>query len=146
MIKQKLFCNICGQEFSDSYGMYGAIHHDNRTNKEVMTRFVKKYIGALNNEREKYKLFLDSITLYGNFDGIKDNSIDIGLQVFKCRIIWLKENGYDDIAEYLESNRVHIASEFNKITSLYIDEKQHQIKSIEYEIEELKQRMIKEEV
>lgn len=124
----KLKCNNCGKEFVSEFYEGGSIDHDNYTNDWNMNVFVNRF----NNGDNYYthdELFKDSITLVGNLCNIKNNDYKIGIEIFECRIIWLKKYGYDKIAEYLESRRNDIKAEFNKIIYQQIEEKE---KEIEY--------------
>jgi len=123
-----LVCDCCGRSFASEYYHGGSIDHDNYTNTMRMNNFLFNFLEA--DEQKKYELFLDSIMLSGNFCNIKNNFLKVGLQVFECRLMWLKERGYDDIVKYLEDNRPNIPIEYAKIKDELIAEKQKEIEMI----------------
>ena len=114
-------CSCCGKAFRSEFWHGGSIEHYNYTNDRNMNVFTRRF-----NDGDKYytkdKLFKDSITLDGNFCNIKDNSYKVGMEIFECRIIWLKKNGHDNIALYLESRRSDIKKEFELIIEQKIEE------------------------
>lgn len=135
MIETQTYCKTCGKKFFTSYYHGGSIEHDNYTNDWNMNVLVNRF---KDNERNKYEeVFLDSIMLNGNLCNIKDMTYNVAMEIFECRILWLTTNNYLEIAEYLESNRLNIKKEFNKVTQYLINEKLE-------EIESLKKRFLKE--
>ena len=111
--RTELKCDCCGLTFISEYNHDGSIQHENYTCDWNMEVFVKRFLQA--NEDEKYELFQNSIMLGEDLCNIKHHTYKVGLQVFECRLLWLKKRGYDEIAQYLENNRKNIVPEYDKI-------------------------------
>ena len=122
-------CNCCGLTFWTEYYHGGSIEHDNYTNDWNMNVMVNRFKEA--DDKGKYRLFLDSITLDENLCNMKDHTYKVGMQIFECRLKWLSNNGHIEVVEYLESNRINIKNEFNKVTKAIIAEKMNEVKDIE---------------
>jgi hypothetical protein len=124
----KLKCKCCGLTFWTEYYHGGSIEHDNYTNDRNMNIIANQFKTA--DDEEKYRLFLDSITLDENLCNMKDHTYKVGMQVFECRLKWFGNNGHNEIVEYLETNRKNIKSEFNKVTNAIIAEKMEEVKNM----------------
>lgn len=120
-------CKCCGKVFYTEYYHGGSNEHDGYTSDHNMQVHVNRLkTGAFNTTLDSF--FKDSITLDGNFCNIKDHRYEVGMEILKCRILWLKKNGYNDIADYLEIRKgQEVKDEFNKINDLKIKELQDQI-------------------
>lgn len=121
-------CSTCNKNFYYDYGYDGSINHDNETNDHNMKVFVNRFNGSFYDT--KYKAFLEAITLDDNLCNLKDRHIDIMIDIFNCKTLWLRKNNYNDIADYLESNRKNIKKEFNRIKMCFIKEKGEEIKEL----------------
>ena len=120
-------CSICGKVFYGEYYHGGSIEHDNYTCDSNMDVLVNRFNDDTYN---KYDIFLNSITLDENLCNMKNNTYKVGMEIFECRLKWLKENNHSNIVDYLESNRENIKMEFNKKTLRLIDEKEEDIKKL----------------
>jgi len=125
----ELKCNCCGMIFNTEYYHGGSIEHSNYTESYNMNVMVSRFRKA--DSEGKYRLFLDSITLYENLCNMKDHTYIVGVQIFECRVQWLGDNGHDDVLEFIESNRCNINQEFNKVAKAIIDEKMMEVRDIE---------------
>jgi hypothetical protein len=124
----KIECGCCGKEFYTEYYNGGSIEHNNYTNDRTMEIDVSR---ALNENGSSFGgldyFFKNSIMLNGNHCNIKDHTLDIAMDVFECRIKWLRNKGNAYLAEYLEARRGDIKPEFNKVAQMSIDELQGKI-------------------
>ena len=115
-----LTCDCCKRSFKDKYNHGGSIEHDNNTSDFNMEAFVNIYN---DDECDNYReVFLDSILLDGNLCNIDGITYDVAIQIYECKIKWLKKEGYDEVADYLKSKRPYIRDEFNKVTRALIAE------------------------
>lgn len=132
--EEKLKCDCCSKEFFSEYYHGGSIEHNNYTDDYNMHNAVKK----IEEDKEyKRKFFLDSIALSGNPSNIKDNTYEVGYDIYKCRILWLQKNGYNEIAEWLESQEKFIIPEFEKVLLQQINEKKKEIAFLEGKLHKL---------
>lgn len=123
-------CDCCGLVFQSENGYNGSDVHDSYSGVCAMELIVKSFQTVDNSD--KYDLFLDSITLTSGF--IENHTYEVGIQIFNCRIKWLLKNGYTSIANYLESNRGNIRTEFNNVALKLIAKKKKEIKQLEERI------------
>ena len=106
-------CETCHRQFKREGGHGGAIEHENHVGHFNMEVFVSIYNDP---ECDNYsEIFLDSILLDNGLCNSEHINYDIAIQIFECRIKWLKNEGYDEIADYLKSKRPYIRTEFNKV-------------------------------
>jgi len=106
-------CETCGKQFSSYYDNGGSIEHENYVSDWNMYVLTRRFYN--NSYEDRYKIFLDSITLGGNYCNIKNNKMSVGIEIFNCRVKWLRNHNFNDIANYLESNINNIEHEFDKI-------------------------------
>jgi len=115
MIITKRICSCCNLEFNSKYYHGGSIEHDNYTNDNNMKVLINRFN---NSYYDKYKyryVFLDSILLNGNFCEIKNYFLHVAMQIFECRLKWLRDHNEKEIVNYLEDNRKFIKKEFDNI-------------------------------
>lgn len=129
--KEIIKCNCCGKEFLTKYYHGGSIEHENYTNDQQMNIFVRDFYS---DSQGNHALFLESIMLDGNFCNFKDYKYDVCLCTFECRIKWLKNRGYIEIANWLESQRSLIKDEFKKICERKITDHEDSIKKLKQEL------------
>ena len=118
-----LQCPNCKGGFSTEYHHGGSIEHEN------ILRNLDTLVGRWNMGRDKDKLFLYTINLEGNHCNIKDNSIEVGLDIFKCVLLWLQKNEHEEIYEYLKGREDEIEGEYNAVVEESIRELEEEIKS-----------------
>ena len=124
----KIKCRICGKIFFTEYYHSGSIEHENYTSDWNMNIMVNRFNSG--DTKEKYKQFLDSITLSGNLCNIKDHDYETGMEIFECRLKWLELHEHIAIQEYLERNRPNIPKEFKRIAKALSKGKEEEIKEI----------------
>ena len=122
-------CPCCKKIFYEEYYSGGSIEHENSyNNREV---FVSRWDSGYDSE----KLFLWAINLDGNHCNIKDNKIKAGREIFNCVLIWLKQNGRDDIYDWLKAKENEIAERYNKVRHVVINDLKKQIEKEEAKLE-----------
>lgn len=82
----------------------------------------------------KNGLFLWSINLDGNHCSIKDNRIEVGLEIYNCILMWLQQEGRQDIYQWLKEKEGEIAGKYNEVRKVVIDGLKDQIKKEELKL------------
>ena len=127
ILNEKIYCETCGKTFY-SKSSDGYVDHLNATNNYRID------VSRFYNGWDRKILFLDSIGLYDNFCMIKNINYETSLEIFECRIKWMKINNYPEIVEFLEGKRKDIKKEFNKITNIKIKELEEEINKLKKDI------------
>ena len=123
-----LECPNCGKAFSTEYHHGGSIEHENTLTN--LGGFVRQWCAGGDKER----LFLRAINLDGNHCNIKDNAHAVGVDIFKCVLLWMKRNQHREIYEYLFSRRHEIREKYNAVIYESIDQ-------LEEDIDDLRSRL-----
>jgi hypothetical protein len=128
IIEEKILtCSCCGKTFNTEYYHGGSTEHDNYTNDHNMNVFVNRFLEE-ENEKGRYKFFKNSIVL--QVQSYENADYDVCISIFECRVLWLKNKGYNDIARYMESNKPNSKLEFNNIIETKIQKLQKQINTL----------------
>lgn len=127
MIKKPtiISCSNCGKEFYTEYNERGSICHQN-----VISN-IKVYVHRWENGCDRNDAFLSIIGLDVNFLEAKRKIYKVGLETYKCCMLWLKKNGPNDMFEYLKGRETDIKEEYNKIKTRQIEELSDEIKKLE---------------
>ncbi len=111
-----LECPNCGKDFSTEYYHGGAIEHENTL------RNLGTFVSQWDEGQDKESLFLRAINLDGNHCNIKDNSFEVGADIFKCVLAWMGRNQHKEIYEYLYGRRHEIKEKYNAVINESIKE------------------------
>lgn len=128
-----LTCSCCGKTFGTKYFHGGSIEHDNYTNDHNMKVFANNFLESIN-EKDRYNFFKRSLDFH--LQPSEEVCYRVCISIFECRILWLENNGYADIARYMKVNKENIKLELNKL----LDSK---IEKLEKKIDRIKGAMIK---
>lgn len=114
-------CLCCQKVFYHEYGHGGAIEHEN------MLRNMHIFVSRWDSGYDKDALFLDTIELNGNHRNVKNNRIKVGREIFKCVLIWMQQNGREDIYGWLKSKEHEIVEKYNDVRRIEIGNLKRQI-------------------
>jgi len=124
-----LQCPCCKKIFATEYYHGGSIEHENsHYNRNV-------FIHRFDSDYNRDDLFLWAINLDGNHCNIKDNTIDVGREIFNCTLIWLLRNERNDMHDWLKNKEHEIADRYNSVRHIVINELKNQIKKEEMKLE-----------